>query len=333
MAVEGRNQKALGDIGNLAVGHEVEGNPLRQVACGLSKNPKELILDIDAADVNNELAVLEYVEDTYSFYKLDESETRVHDYIDSQPTKNGEHGMFLAKLGLMNYETVIYCPSMIAASVVYAARHTLNQTSFWYGTLKLHTGFSETQIIECARMLVRYHSEAANNKLKGNLEHAIVRKNHVSRFKHKSIEGSLFTIKNFKVVESSGVYRPVENSLKIIFFPSTTIKSLSEDIVDIPAKEFHFIIPELIESRINNNMILSDVKNLIEAESESKDRVPKELSTEKVLIWNAESQPNRNATLEVNNYSRPNLVLTGHQYNAEFALAIGYFEPFVLPGG
>ncbi|KAM3309176.1 hypothetical protein P3S67_010920 [Capsicum chacoense] len=94
---------------------------------------------------------------------------------------------------------------------------------------------------------------------KGNLEHAIVRKNHVSRFKHKLIKGSLFTIKNFKVVESSGVYRPVENSLKIIFFPSTTIKSLSEYIVDIPANEFHFIIPELIESRVNNNMILSDV--------------------------------------------------------------------------
>ncbi|KAF3643172.1 G2/mitotic-specific cyclin S13-7 [Capsicum annuum] len=278
MAAEGRNQKALGDIGNLAVGHEVEGNPLHQksmdinikgtnvaqkvpagrkpaqnkaiikprpeeiiaispdtpfiedcsfcflfyiivnytsieiydvfvnfikAACGLSKNPKELIMDIDAADVNNELAFLEYVEDTYSFYKLDEMENMVY---------------FLAELGLMNYETIIYCPSMIAASVVYAARHTLNQTSFWYGTLKVHTGFSETQIIEGARMLVRYHSEAANNKLK-------------------------------------------------------------------------------------------------------------------VLIWNAESQPNRNATLGVNNYSRPNLVLTGHQYNAEFVLAIGHFEPFMLPGG
>ncbi|KAM3376290.1 hypothetical protein P3S68_015005 [Capsicum galapagoense] len=52
---------------------------------------------------------------------------------------------------------------------------------------------------------------------KGNLAHAIVRKNHVSKFKHKLIEGSFFIIKNFKVVESSGVYRPVENSLKIIF--------------------------------------------------------------------------------------------------------------------
>ncbi|KAF3655189.1 WD-40 repeat-containing protein MSI5 [Capsicum annuum] len=52
-----------------------------------------------------------------------------------------------------------------------------------------------------------------------------------------------------------------------------------------------------------------------------------------VLIWNVESQPNRNATLGVNNYSRPDLVLTGHQDNAEFALAMGHSEPFVLSGG
>ncbi|KAM3235288.1 hypothetical protein P3L10_015324 [Capsicum annuum] len=92
---------------------------------------------------------------------------------------------------------------------------------------------------------------------KGNLAHAIVRKNHISKFKHKLIEGSLFIIKNFKMVESSGVYRPVENSLKIIFFPSTVIKSLSEDIVHIPMNGFHFIKSELIESRVNNNALLS----------------------------------------------------------------------------
>ncbi|KAM3339327.1 G2/mitotic-specific cyclin S13-7 isoform X1 [Capsicum galapagoense] len=386
MAAEGRNRKALGDIGNLAAGRGVEGKPLPQVprpvtrrfcaqllaaaenqkisvavnvkganvaqkvhagrkpaqkkatikprpeeiivispdtreklmeekmqrkkqaaediskkkstltstltarskaACGLSKKPKEQIVDIDAADVNNELAVSEYVEDIYSFYKLAESETRVHDYIDSQPEisekmrailidwlievhhkfelnpetlyltinivdrylavetasrrelqlvgisamllaskyeeiwapevndfvcisdKTYSHEQvltmekqilgqlewyltvptpyvflvrfikaslpdsemenmvyFLAELGLMNYETIIYCPSMIAAAAVYAARHTLNRTPFWNGTLKLHTSFSEAQIIECARMLVSYHSEAANHKLK-----------------------------------------------------------------------------------------------------------------------------------------------------------------------
>ncbi|KAK4361821.1 hypothetical protein RND71_017062 [Anisodus tanguticus] len=51
-----------------------------------------------------------------------------------------------------------------------------------------------------------------------------------------------------------------------------------------------------------------------------------------VLIWDVESQPNRHAALGVNN-SRPDLILTGHQDNAEFALAMCPSEPFVLSGG
>jgi G2/mitotic-specific cyclin-B, other len=38
----------------------------------LSKKPKEQVVGIDAADVDNELAVVEYVEDIYKFYKLAE---------------------------------------------------------------------------------------------------------------------------------------------------------------------------------------------------------------------------------------------------------------------
>ncbi|CAH9056049.1 unnamed protein product [Cuscuta epithymum] len=51
-----------------------------------------------------------------------------------------------------------------------------------------------------------------------------------------------------------------------------------------------------------------------------------------VLIWDVDSQPNRNAALGAAN-SRPDLVLTGHQDNAEFALAMCPTEPFVLSGG
>ncbi|CAL5444158.1 unnamed protein product [Camellia sinensis] len=46
--------------------------------------------NIDAADVDNELAVVEYVEDIYKFYKLTEGESRVHDYMDSQPEINSK---------------------------------------------------------------------------------------------------------------------------------------------------------------------------------------------------------------------------------------------------
>ncbi|KAI8014309.1 hypothetical protein LOK49_LG05G02740 [Camellia lanceoleosa] len=46
--------------------------------------------NIDAADVDNELAVMEYVEDIYKFYKLTEGESRVHEYMDSQPEINSK---------------------------------------------------------------------------------------------------------------------------------------------------------------------------------------------------------------------------------------------------
>ncbi|XP_059633102.1 WD-40 repeat-containing protein MSI4-like [Cornus florida] len=51
-----------------------------------------------------------------------------------------------------------------------------------------------------------------------------------------------------------------------------------------------------------------------------------------VLIWDIEAQPNRHAVLGAAD-SRPDLVLTGHQENAEFALAMCPTEPFVLSGG
>lgn len=53
---------------------------------------------------------------------------------------------FLSELGLMNYSTLSYSPSVVAASAVYAARCTLNISPSWNGTLKLHTGYSEAQI-------------------------------------------------------------------------------------------------------------------------------------------------------------------------------------------
>ncbi|WOH06341.1 hypothetical protein DCAR_0625767 [Daucus carota subsp. sativus] len=239
----------------------------KAAAFGITRIPKEQIVDIDAADANNELAAVEYVEDMYKFYKLVEHESRVFDYIDFQPEINekmrailvdwlievhnkfelmpetlyltinivdrylatksvarkelqlvGISSMllaskyeeiwapekkilsrlewnltvptpyvflvrfikasipnepavenmayFLAELGLMNYATVMYCPSMLAASAVYGARCTLDTAPFWNETLKLHTGFSEQQLMDCARALVRFHSCAAENKLR-----------------------------------------------------------------------------------------------------------------------------------------------------------------------
>ncbi|KAG8367803.1 hypothetical protein BUALT_Bualt16G0110700 [Buddleja alternifolia] len=259
-----------------------------QAAYGLSKKPKDTIVDIDAADINNDLAVVEYVEEIYKFYKSIENEGRAHNYMDSQPDINekmreilidwlvqvhhkfelspetlyltinivdrylaskttsrrelqllGVSAMliaskyeeiwapevnelvcisdrtytheqvllmekrilgelewnltvptpymflvrfikasltdsdventvyFLAELGMMNYATLMYCPSMIAASAVYAARCTLNKAPHWNETLKMHTGFYESQLIDCAKLLVSFHATSGEHKLKG----------------------------------------------------------------------------------------------------------------------------------------------------------------------
>ncbi|TYH47026.1 hypothetical protein ES332_D11G382300v1 [Gossypium tomentosum] len=72
---------------------------------------------------------------------------------------------FLAELGIMHYETIRYCPSMVAASAVYAARCTLKKTPAWTDTLKFHTGYTEQQLMECAKLLACFHSKAVDSRL------------------------------------------------------------------------------------------------------------------------------------------------------------------------
>ncbi|KAL5700994.1 hypothetical protein ACHQM5_026380 [Ranunculus cassubicifolius] len=61
----------------------------------------------------------------------------------AMPDQEMEHLVFFyAELGLMHYATMIYCPSLVSASSVYAARCTLNKTPTWNETLKFHTGYT-----------------------------------------------------------------------------------------------------------------------------------------------------------------------------------------------
>ncbi|KAJ4824118.1 hypothetical protein Tsubulata_008865 [Turnera subulata] len=55
-----------------------------KAASGLASKPKDAVLDIDAADADNELAVVEYVDDMYKFYKLAEVDSRVQGYMHLQ---------------------------------------------------------------------------------------------------------------------------------------------------------------------------------------------------------------------------------------------------------
>ncbi|PWA61612.1 hypothetical protein CTI12_AA371540 [Artemisia annua] len=65
-------------------------NLLFQIACGITARPKDPVVNIDASDINNELAEIEYVEDIYKFYKLSETEGGLRDYMDSQPDINAK---------------------------------------------------------------------------------------------------------------------------------------------------------------------------------------------------------------------------------------------------
>ncbi|KAH0997871.1 hypothetical protein GBA52_021735 [Prunus armeniaca] len=260
----------------------------KAMACEVDIKPKEKIVDFDSADVSDELAVVEYIDDLYQFYKLTEDDSRVHDYMESQPDINpkmrsilidwlvevhrkfelmpetfyltvniidrylsmkivsrrelqlvgissmviaskyeeiwapqvndfvclsdyaytgdqillmekailgklewyltvptpyvflsryikasvspGEEVknmvFFLAELGIMHYPTTVrYSPSLIAAAAVYAARCTLNKAPLWTETLKHHTGYSEEQLRDCAKLLVGFHLHAAESNL------------------------------------------------------------------------------------------------------------------------------------------------------------------------
>ncbi|URE28317.1 Cyclin, C-terminal domain, partial [Musa troglodytarum] len=251
-----------------------------KVACGLTDKPKELVDDIDEADKDDELAVVDYVEDIYKFYKSAEHYSRPHGYMDSQveinakmrailadwlievhykfelmpetlyltfhiidrylsmetvlrrelqlvgvsamliaskyeeiwapeanraytreqilgmekgilnklewnltvPTayvflvrflkaascdKEVEHlAFFFSELALTQYSMLMYCPSMVAASAVYAARCTVKKTPLWTERLVRHTGFSEQQLLDCTGILVDSHSLAPESKLK-----------------------------------------------------------------------------------------------------------------------------------------------------------------------
>ncbi|KAM3404921.1 hypothetical protein ACQJBY_007800 [Aegilops geniculata] len=81
--------------------------------------------------------------------------------------KELEHMIFFfAEMALMEYGLVTARPSLVAASAVYAARCTLKRSPVWTETLKHHTGFTEPQLLEPAKVLVMAHAAAPECKLK-----------------------------------------------------------------------------------------------------------------------------------------------------------------------
>ncbi|KAJ1263473.1 hypothetical protein BS78_09G187200 [Paspalum vaginatum] len=61
-----------------------------KIACGLPVKKKEFIEDIDKLDGDNQLAMVDYVEDIYTFYKAAQHESRPTDYMVNQPEVNAK---------------------------------------------------------------------------------------------------------------------------------------------------------------------------------------------------------------------------------------------------
>ncbi|XP_072979505.1 G2/mitotic-specific cyclin S13-7-like isoform X1 [Typha angustifolia] len=67
-----------------------------KAACGVTDKLKDPVHDIDALDAENQLAVVDYVEDIYEFYKLAESSCRPCEYMESQVEINAKMRAILA---------------------------------------------------------------------------------------------------------------------------------------------------------------------------------------------------------------------------------------------
>ncbi|KAL8092589.1 hypothetical protein AgCh_034739 [Apium graveolens] len=81
----------------------------------LTKKPKVQIVDIDAADANNELATVEYMEDMYKFYKL--VENKVFDYIHSHPEINKKMRVILVDWLIEIHKKIDLMPETIYLTI------------------------------------------------------------------------------------------------------------------------------------------------------------------------------------------------------------------------
>ncbi|OEL26356.1 Cyclin-B1-3 [Dichanthelium oligosanthes] len=73
---------------------------------------------------------------------------------------------FYSELALVQYTMLVYPPSVIAATAVYAARSTLEINPRWTDILEYHTGLTEPQLLDCARRLISFHALAPESKQK-----------------------------------------------------------------------------------------------------------------------------------------------------------------------
>ncbi|CAH9083834.1 unnamed protein product [Cuscuta europaea] len=89
----------------------------------------------------------------------------------SQTDKKFEHlAFFLVELCLVEYEALNYKPSMICASAIYVARCTIHMAPAWTPMLESHARYQESQLRDCAEMILRFHKAARTALLRVTFE-------------------------------------------------------------------------------------------------------------------------------------------------------------------
>ncbi|XP_026384790.1 G2/mitotic-specific cyclin-2-like [Papaver somniferum] len=153
-----RRRRPVADIGNCITVREV-GNvgqgkfvfvvqkKVTTVKRAISDNaacdvPKESdIVDIDGADVGNPLAVVEYVEEMYKFYKLSESRSihQVHGYMELQHEIIEQFRMVV-----VDWLIAVHMEFQLTPEVLYLSVQILDR----YLALNLGVGKEELQLVD-----------------------------------------------------------------------------------------------------------------------------------------------------------------------------------------
>lgn len=87
--------------------------------------------------------------------------------------------------------------------------------------------------------------------------HAIVPQSEVDRFMPILIEGKIYDIQNFKVVENNRNYRPVHHMFKLIFSSETSLHEVELPAVNIPLHKFEILPYPEIPNRFNDDTYLT----------------------------------------------------------------------------
>uniref|UniRef100_A0A7N0V5Z7 Cyclin N-terminal domain-containing protein n=2 Tax=Kalanchoe fedtschenkoi TaxID=63787 RepID=A0A7N0V5Z7_KALFE len=74
---------------------------------------------------------------------------------------------YIIELCLVEYEMLKFHPSLLAAAAIFTAQCALNGRKQWSKTSQWYSTYSEEQLLECSKLMVSLHQNAATGKLTG----------------------------------------------------------------------------------------------------------------------------------------------------------------------